>query len=90
MDAITLLKEDHQKVKKLMGELEKTTERGVKTREELFTKLDRHRLSVHRQIDAGEKLLARLRVLREELEDLASSDSPAQDADRSSASAKAR
>ena len=34
MDAITLLEEDHQKLKKLMDALEKTTERGVKTREE--------------------------------------------------------
>ena len=38
MDALTLLEQDHQTVKKLMGEIEKTTERGVKTREELFTK----------------------------------------------------
>lgn len=29
---LTLLEQDHQKVKKLMGEIEKTTERGVKTR----------------------------------------------------------
>ena len=50
MDAITLLKEDHQKVKKLMGELEKTTERGVKTREELFTKLV-NELTVHEKIE---------------------------------------
>jgi hemerythrin superfamily protein len=50
MDAITLLKEDHQKVKRLMGELEKTTERGVKTREELFTKLVTE-LTVHEQIE---------------------------------------
>jgi hemerythrin superfamily protein len=50
MDAITLLKEDHQKVKKLMGELEKTTERGVKTREELFTKLVTE-LTVHEKIE---------------------------------------
>ena len=50
MDALTLLQEDHQKVKKLMGEIEKTTERGVKTREELFTKLVRE-LTVHEQIE---------------------------------------
>ncbi len=36
MDAISLLKEDHDKVKKLMDELEQTTERGVKTRTELW------------------------------------------------------
>jgi len=36
MNALTLLKIDHDKVKKLLSELESTTERGVKTREELF------------------------------------------------------
>ena len=50
MDALTLLREDHQKVKKLMGELEKTTERGVKTREELFTQLV-NELTVHEKIE---------------------------------------
>lgn len=50
MDAITLLEQDHQKVKKLMAELEKTTERGVKTREELFTKLVQE-LVVHEKIE---------------------------------------
>ena len=50
MDALTLLEVDHQKVKKLMGEIEKTTERGVKTREELFTKLVKE-LTVHEKIE---------------------------------------
>ena len=50
MDAITLLEQDHQKVKKIMAELEKTTERGVKTREELFTKLV-NELVVHEGIE---------------------------------------
>ena len=50
MDALTLLKDDHQKVKKIMGELEKTTERGVKTREELFNKLVGE-LMVHEKIE---------------------------------------
>ncbi len=50
MDALTLLREDHQKVKKLMGEIEKTTERGVKTREDLFARLVRE-LTVHEQIE---------------------------------------
>ena len=50
MDAITLLEQDHQKVKKIMAELEKTTERGVKTREELFTKLVQE-LVVHEKIE---------------------------------------
>ena len=50
MDALTLLEQDHQKVKKIMGELEKTTERGVKTREELFNRLVQE-LTVHEQIE---------------------------------------
>ena len=50
MDALTLLEQDHQKVKKIMGELEKTTERGVKTREELFDKLVQE-LTVHEKIE---------------------------------------
>lgn len=50
MDAITLLKEDHQKLKKIMDELEKTTERGVKTREELFGRLMAE-LTVHEKIE---------------------------------------
>ena len=50
MDAITLLKHEHQSVKKLMQELEKTTERGVKTREQLFTKLVRD-LKLHEEIE---------------------------------------
>lgn len=50
MDAITLLKEDHAKFKKLMDEIEKTTERGVKTREELFGKLIAG-LTVHEKIE---------------------------------------
>jgi Hemerythrin HHE cation binding domain len=50
MDAMSLLKEDHQKVKKLLSELESTTERGVKTREELFTKV-KQELVVHEAIE---------------------------------------
>ena len=50
MDAMTLLKEDHRKVKKMLAELESTTERGVKTREELFTKV-KQELVVHEAIE---------------------------------------
>jgi hemerythrin-like domain-containing protein len=50
MDAMSLLKEDHRKVKKMLAELESTTERGVKTREELFTKL-KQELVVHEAIE---------------------------------------
>jgi hemerythrin superfamily protein len=50
MDALTLLEQDHQKVKKLMGEIEKTTERGTKTRQELFSKLVEE-LTIHEKIE---------------------------------------
>jgi Hemerythrin HHE cation binding domain len=50
MDAMSLLKEDHEMVKKILAELESTTERGVKTREELFTKV-KQELVVHEAIE---------------------------------------
>ena len=50
MNALTLLKRDHDKVKKILGELDATTERGVKTREELFTKV-KAELQVHEAIE---------------------------------------
>ena len=50
MDALSLLKEDHGKVKKLLAELEKTTERGVKTRTELFATI-KGELAVHETIE---------------------------------------
>jgi len=50
VDAIALLKEDHDKAKKLMAELERTTERGVKTREEKWTKLLKE-LTIHENIE---------------------------------------
>jgi hemerythrin-like domain-containing protein len=50
MNALTLLKTDHDKVKKLLDELEKTTERGVKTRAELFATI-KGELIVHETIE---------------------------------------
>ena len=50
MDAISLLKHDHDKVKKLLTELESTTERGVKTRSELFATI-KGELTVHEIIE---------------------------------------
>jgi hypothetical protein len=50
MDALTLLKADHDKVKKLLGELAKTTERGVKTRSELFATI-KGELTIHETIE---------------------------------------
>ncbi|MEA2678103.1 MAG: hypothetical protein QOJ81_2244 [Chloroflexota bacterium] len=39
MDVLTLLREDHDRVKRLLEEGDKTTERGEKTRTELFARL---------------------------------------------------
>jgi hypothetical protein len=50
LDAITLLKRDHDKVKKLLTELESTTERGEKTRAELFSTI-KGELTVHEIIE---------------------------------------
>ena len=50
MDALTLLKTDHDKVKRLLNELESTTERGVKTREELFATI-KGELTLHEVIE---------------------------------------
>ena len=50
MDAIALLKADHDKVKQLLTELESTTERGVKTREELFATI-KGELTLHEVIE---------------------------------------
>ena len=39
MDVLTLLKEDHDRVKRLLEEGDSTTERGEKTRTEIFARL---------------------------------------------------
>lgn len=50
MNAFTLLKEDHQKVAGILEKLDDTTERGVKTREELFAQL-KSELDIHAEIE---------------------------------------
>src|SRR5215207_3976521 len=50
MDAITLLKEDHEKVSGIFEKLEPTTVRGVKTRDELFAQL-KQELDIHAHIE---------------------------------------
>jgi len=50
MDAIRMLKTDHDKVKELLERLEKTTERGEKTRQELFATI-KGELTVHETIE---------------------------------------
>jgi iron-sulfur cluster repair protein YtfE (RIC family) len=50
MNAFELLKKDHEKVSGIFEKLDATTERGVKTREELFTQL-KTELDIHAQIE---------------------------------------
>ncbi|HEV7376271.1 MAG TPA: hemerythrin domain-containing protein [Pyrinomonadaceae bacterium] len=50
MDAFELLKKDHEKVSGIFEKLEPTTERGVKTREELFAQL-KQELEIHTKIE---------------------------------------
>ena len=50
MNAFQLLKEDHKKVAGIFEKLEPTTERGVKTREELFTQL-KTELDIHAYVE---------------------------------------
>jgi hypothetical protein len=50
MNAIALLEADHQKVKRLLSELEATTERGVKSRSELFATI-KGELTLHEIVE---------------------------------------
>ena len=50
LDALKLLKEDHDRVKKMLAEGESTTERGEKTREELFARL-KSDLEIHERME---------------------------------------
>jgi hypothetical protein len=50
MNAITLLEDEHAKMRKLLTELESTTERGVKTRQELFATI-KGELTLHEVIE---------------------------------------
>jgi len=50
VDALTLLKKDHDEVKKMLKDLEATTERAIKTRQDLFGRL-KFSLTVHEQME---------------------------------------
>jgi iron-sulfur cluster repair protein YtfE (RIC family) len=50
MNPFTLLKADHKKVAGIMEKIDATTERGIKTREELFAQL-KSELDVHARIE---------------------------------------
>ena len=50
MDGLTLLEQGHKVVKEILAEGEKTTERGEKTRSELFARLKRE-LTIHEEME---------------------------------------
>lgn len=50
MDAFALLKADHEKVAEILSSIEETTERAIKGREELFTRLKKE-LDLHALIE---------------------------------------
>jgi hypothetical protein len=50
VDALKLLKQDHEKVKKLLSEIESTTERAIKTRTTQLARL-KQELTIHEAIE---------------------------------------
>ena len=50
MDALTLLKEDHDRIKPLLAELKETTDRAEKTRGDLFSRI-KVELTVHEIVE---------------------------------------
>jgi hemerythrin superfamily protein len=50
MDALTLLKNDHKTLRSMLGELEKSTTRGVKTRKDLLARIEAN-LKAHTSIE---------------------------------------
>jgi hypothetical protein len=50
MNALTMLEDDHKKMRGLLDQIESTTERGVKTREELFATI-KGELMLHETIE---------------------------------------
>lgn len=68
MDIFDILMEDHKKVSKLFEQLEPTTERALKTREDLFARL-KTELDVHTVVE--EKILYPALEQMEETRDLA-------------------
>ena len=50
MNALALLKKDHDQVKKLLKDLDDTTDRAIKTRQDLFERL-KFSLTVHEQME---------------------------------------
>ncbi|HET9496744.1 MAG TPA: hemerythrin domain-containing protein [Candidatus Limnocylindria bacterium] len=50
MNALTLMEQDHRQIEELLDRLEKTTERGVKTRQRLFGRI-KEELTAHEDME---------------------------------------
>jgi hemerythrin superfamily protein len=50
VDALTFLKKDHDEVKKMLKDLDATSDRAIKTRQDLFARL-KFSLTVHEQME---------------------------------------
>lgn len=68
MDALTLIKNDHETFRKLTAELDETTERAIKTRTETFARLKKELVS-HEQMEE-QVFYPALREAREKAEDI--------------------
>ena len=68
MDALELVKKEHEMFKKMLTELDETTDRAVKTRQELFARLERELVS-HEQMEE-QVLYPALRGARSKAEEI--------------------
>jgi len=68
MDALELIRNDHETFRSLLGRLDETTERGVKTRTEVFLRLKREIVS-HEKMEE-EIFYPELRAARKPAEDI--------------------
>jgi iron-sulfur cluster repair protein YtfE (RIC family) len=68
MNAIDLVQDDHARFRKLLDELDKTTEKGIKTREQGFARLKREVVS-HEQMEE-QIFYPALREARRKAEDI--------------------
>ncbi len=68
MNALELVKNEHDMFKKMLAELDETTDRAVKTRQELFARLERELVS-HEQMEE-QVLYPALREARSKAEEI--------------------
>jgi iron-sulfur cluster repair protein YtfE (RIC family) len=68
MDALALIRDDHEKFRRLLGQLDETTERAIKTRTEVFEDLKKELVS-HEQMEE-QVFYPALREARDKAEDI--------------------